>query len=158
MIRRPRLSGWLAVLALVPALAVAVPATASASHASAAVAATAPASLPATPAGTPFLWGAATSSYQVEGGINCLQPGPGNPWQNLGSPCDDYDFFFGNSNVHYRVNMLPSAADHPITRGLSDFDLVTEQYWVLSDDYIDVLATTTQAVREWDQKPGVSKL
>src|SRR5699024_5981683 len=30
------------------------------------------------------------------------------------------------------------------------FDLVTEQYWVLADDYIDVLATTTQKVREWD--------
>ena len=114
MIRRPRLSGRLAVLALVPALAVAVPTTASASHASAAVAATAPASLPATPAGTPFLWGAATSSYQVEGGINCLQPGPGNPWQNLGSPCDDYDFFFGNSNVHYRVNNNTKIAGQAI--------------------------------------------
>jgi type 1 glutamine amidotransferase len=54
--------------------------------------------------------------------------------------------------------MLPSAADHPITHGLSDFDLVTEQYWVLTDDYIDVLATTTQSVREWDPwtRPVVS--
>jgi hypothetical protein len=52
--------------------------------------------------------------------------------------------------VPYRVNILPSAVDHPITRGLHDFDLVTEQYWVLSDNYNDVLATTTQAVREWD--------
>jgi hypothetical protein len=32
---------------------------------------------------------------------------------------------------------------------MPDLDLVTEQYWVL-DNYIDVLATTTQAVREWD--------
>ena len=39
------------------------------------------------------------------------------------------------------------AADHPITAGIEDFELVTEQYWVLSDDYIDVLATTTQPVR-----------
>jgi type 1 glutamine amidotransferase len=46
--------------------------------------------------------------------------------------------------------MLAVAAEHPITAGLGDFDLVTEQYWVLTDDYIDVLATTTQAVREWD--------
>jgi type 1 glutamine amidotransferase len=52
--------------------------------------------------------------------------------------------------VPYTVNMLPEAADHPITRGLSDFDLVTEQYWVLWDRYLDVLATTTQQVRPWD--------
>lgn len=52
--------------------------------------------------------------------------------------------------VPYTVNMLPEAADHPITKGIGDFDLVTEQYWVLTDDYIDVLATTTQKVRPWD--------
>ena len=52
--------------------------------------------------------------------------------------------------VPYTVNMLPEAADHPITRGLADFDLVTEQYWVLWDRYLDVLATTTQQVRPWD--------
>ena len=46
--------------------------------------------------------------------------------------------------------MLPAAAGHPITEGIGDFELVTEQYWVLADDYIDVLATTTQKVREWD--------
>ena len=33
--------------------------------------------------------------------------------------------------------------EHPITAGIEDFDLVTEQYWVLHDDLIDVLATTT---------------
>lgn len=49
--------------------------------------------------------------------------------------------------VPYRVNI---AKAHPITEGIDDFDLVTEQYWVLSDDYIDVLATTTQKVRPWD--------
>jgi len=37
-----------------------------------------------------------------------------------------------------------------IAAGLPDFDLVTEQYWVLSDEYNDVLATTTQTVRPWD--------
>jgi type 1 glutamine amidotransferase len=52
--------------------------------------------------------------------------------------------------VPYTVTMLPEAADHPITRGLTDFDLVTEQYWVLWDRYLDVLATTTQQVRPWD--------
>ncbi|GAA3675202.1 ThuA domain-containing protein [Nonomuraea antimicrobica] len=52
--------------------------------------------------------------------------------------------------VPYTVTMLPEAAHHPITRGIGDFDLVTEQYWVLADDYNDVLATTTQQVRPWD--------
>jgi type 1 glutamine amidotransferase len=52
--------------------------------------------------------------------------------------------------VPYTVNMLPAAATHPITRDLDDFELETEQYWVLADDYIDVLATTTQRRRAWD--------
>ena len=46
--------------------------------------------------------------------------------------------------------MLPAAANHPITDGIEDFDLVTEQYWMLADDYIDVLAITTQPARDWD--------
>lgn len=33
-----------------------------------------------------FLWGAATSSYQVEGGIDCSDPS---------LPCNDYDFSTG---------------------------------------------------------------
>ncbi|MEV7228110.1 ThuA domain-containing protein [Polymorphospora sp. NPDC051019] len=55
-----------------------------------------------------------------------------------------------NNFVPYTVNIRPAAADHPIVAGLADFDLVTEQYWVLSDDYVDVLATTTQKVRPGD--------
>jgi type 1 glutamine amidotransferase len=50
----------------------------------------------------------------------------------------------------YTVHLTEAAADHPITKGLSDFELVTEQYWVLSDEYNDVLATTTQEARPWD--------
>ena len=50
----------------------------------------------------------------------------------------------------YTVNIAAARSDHPITAGLDDFDLVTEQYWVLADDYNDVLATTTQAARPWD--------
>ena len=64
------------------------------------------------------------------------------PEERTGGQPDNY--------VPYTVNMLPAAAEHPITQGIGDFDLVTEQYWVLSDDYVDVLATTTQAVRAWD--------
>ena len=53
--------------------------------------------------------------------------------------------------VPHAVHMLPAAAAHPITQGIGDFELVTEQYWVLCDAYLDVLATTTQSVRPWDE-------
>lgn len=59
------------------------------------------------------------------------------------------DFF-----VPHRIEMLPAAADHPITAGIDSFDLVTEQYWVLTDGMLDVLATTTLPARSfdpWDQ-------
>jgi uncharacterized protein len=69
---------------------------------------------------------------------------------SLGDPATDPTKGPERNYVPYTVNMLPEAADHPITRGLSDFDLVTEQYWVLWDRYLDVLATTTQQVRPWD--------
>jgi type 1 glutamine amidotransferase len=75
------------------------------------------------------------------GGQFACHPGK-HPDERIGEQSDNY--------VPYTVNMLPAAAEHPITQGIKDFDLVTEQYWVLSDDYIDVLATTTQKVREWD--------
>jgi hypothetical protein len=55
-----------------------------------------------------------------------------------------------NNFLHYTVNIVPEAAEHPIVAGIEDFDLFTEQYWVLSDDYIDVLATTTLRARECD--------
>lgn len=55
-----------------------------------------------------------------------------------------------NNYVPYTVNISPGTRDHPIVAGIEDFDLVTEQYWVLVDDYIDVLATTTQKVRPFD--------
>lgn len=64
-----------------------------------------------------------------------------------GKPADERTGEQADNYVPYTVNIAPAAADHPITRGLDDFDLVTEQYWVLHDDYIDVLATTTHPVR-----------
>ncbi|TFD20094.1 ThuA domain-containing protein [Cryobacterium sp. TMS1-13-1] len=78
---------------------------------------------------------------QLIGGQFAAHPGKA-PAERTGEQSDNY--------VPYRVNMLPAAADHPITAGIEDFDLVSEQYWVLHDDYNDVLATTTQAVRPWD--------
>lgn len=83
------------------------------------------------------------------GGQFACHPGK-HPDERTGQQSDNY--------VPYQINILPSAADHPITRGIADFTLVTEQYWVLFDTYIDVLATTTQAVRDWDPwtRPVVS--
>lgn len=75
------------------------------------------------------------------GGQFACHPGK-HPDELTGEQSDNY--------VPYTVNILPEQAEHPIVAGISDFELTTEQYWVLSDDYIDVLATTTQAVREWD--------
>ncbi|QDP97430.1 hypothetical protein FOE78_17230 [Microlunatus elymi] len=56
----------------------------------------------------------------------------------------------GDNFVRYSVNIVPEQADHPIVAGISDFELETEQYWVLSDDYNDVLATTTIPSRDFD--------
>ena len=58
----------------------------------------------------------------------------------------------------YRLSVTEAGRSHPITTGLDDFDLVTEQYWVLHDDLNDVLATTTHpapAGRPWS-RPVVS--
>lgn len=52
--------------------------------------------------------------------------------------------------VRYTVDIVPERADHPIVAGIADFELTTEQYWVLTDEYNDVLATTTLAARDFD--------
>ena len=68
-----------------------------------------------------------TSDYlQLVGGQFACHPGK-HPDERIGEQSDNY--------VPYRIAMLPAAADHPITAGIGDFDLVTEQYWVLTDDY-----------------------
>ncbi len=75
------------------------------------------------------------------GGQFATHPGKA-PEERVGEQSDNY--------VPYTVNLTAAAAAHPITEGLADFELTTEQYWVLHDDYNDVLATTTQKVRPWD--------
>jgi len=52
--------------------------------------------------------------------------------------------------IDYTIELTEAGRSHPITAGVEELRLTTEQYWVLTDDYIDVLATTTQAVRPWD--------
>jgi len=64
------------------------------------------------------------------------------PAERVGEQSDNY--------IPYTVHITEYGKTHPITLGLDDFDLVTEQYWVLSDEYNDVLATTTQEARPFD--------
>lgn len=81
-----------------------------------------------------------TSDYlHLIGGQFACHPGK-HPDECRGEQDDNY--------VPYTVNV--TVPEHPIMVGITDFDLVTEQYWVLADDYSDVLATTTQKVRAWD--------
>lgn len=51
--------------------------------------------------------------------------------------------------LDHRIELTDAGRSHPITAGLDDFELHTEQYWVLHDDLIDVLATTTHPARPW---------
>jgi uncharacterized protein len=71
------------------------------------------------------------------------------PAERIGEQSDNY--------IPYTVHITELGKTHPITRGIEDFDLVTEQYWVLSDDYNDVLATTTQSVRPGDLDKAVGQ-
>ena len=52
--------------------------------------------------------------------------------------------------IPYTINIVPERRSHPIVESIDDFDLITEQYWVLTDSLSDVLATTTIAAREFD--------
>ncbi|MEU5554374.1 ThuA domain-containing protein [Micromonospora sp. NPDC047793] len=54
-----------------------------------------------------------------------------------------------DSFLPHSVTITDLGRNHPITAGIEDFDLVTEQYWVLHDDLIDVLATTTHPTQAW---------
>ena len=54
-----------------------------------------------------------------------------------------------NNYLHYTVEITGPGRQHPITAGIEDFELTTEQYWVLHDDLNDVLATTTHPTQPW---------
>lgn len=46
----------------------------------------------------------------------------------------------GNDGVQYMINMVPGNT-HPITAGLKDFEVTSEQYYLHVDPGLDVLAT-----------------
>jgi type 1 glutamine amidotransferase len=91
-----------------------------------------------------------TSQYlQMIGAQFAEHPGK-HPDERIGEQSDNY--------VPHTIDITELGRSHEITSGIEDFELTTEQYWVLHDDYLDVLATTTQAVRPWDpwNRPIVS--
>ncbi|MCP2267017.1 ThuA domain-containing protein [Promicromonospora thailandica] len=84
-----------------------------------------------------------SSDYlQLIGGQFAAHP-PKAPREELAGEASD-------NFVRYTVDIVPERADHPIVAGLDSFELTTEQYWVLSDEYNDVLATTTLPARDFD--------
>jgi type 1 glutamine amidotransferase len=83
-----------------------------------------------------------TSDYlHLVGGQFGCHPGK-YPFSEITEEADNF--------VPHTVTINDAGRAHPITRGIEDFDLVTEQYWVLADEYITVLATTTQQRRDFD--------
>ena len=83
----------------------------------------------------------ATSDYlQLVGGQFATHPSKA-PQHVHGDQSDNY--------LPYTVNLTDLGREHPIMAGIDDFELETEQYWVLHDDLIDVLATTTHPAPDW---------
>ena len=83
----------------------------------------------------------ASSDYlQLIGGQFATHPGRP-PEERPGDETDNY--------LSYTVDMTALGRTHEITAGIADFALTTEQYWVLHDDLIDVLATTTHPVQPY---------
>jgi type 1 glutamine amidotransferase len=83
----------------------------------------------------------ASSDYlHMVGGQFATHPGK-EPCERHGGAEDNF--------LPYTVNITALGREHPITAGIEDFDLVTEQYWVLHDDLIDVLATTTHPTQPY---------
>jgi type 1 glutamine amidotransferase len=83
----------------------------------------------------------ASSDYlQLVGGQFATHPGKA-PDDRVGAEQDNF--------LEHVISISEPGRSHPITAGIDDFVLTTEQYWVLSDDLCDVLATTTHPARPW---------
>ncbi|MET0811935.1 MAG: ThuA domain-containing protein [Microbacterium sp.] len=92
----------------------------------------------------------ASSDYlQLVGGQFATHPSK-HPDEVVGGEHDNF--------LRYTVEITDLGREHPITRGIPDFELETEQYWVLTDDLNDVLATTTHPAPPWHpwHRPVVS--
>ncbi|MET9458095.1 ThuA domain-containing protein [Streptomyces canus] len=83
----------------------------------------------------------ASSDYlHLVGGQFVTHPGK-EPCERRGGEEDNF--------LPYTVTITDLGREHPVTAGIEDFELHTEQYWVLHDDLIDVLATTTHPAQPW---------
>ncbi|MEW2615235.1 ThuA domain-containing protein [Streptomyces sp. NPDC047880] len=83
----------------------------------------------------------ASSDYlHLVGGQFATHPGK-EPCERRGEAADNF--------LPHTISITEAGRTHPITAGIEDFTLDTEQYWVLHDDLIDVLATTTHPTRPW---------
>lgn len=82
-----------------------------------------------------------SSDYlQLVGGQFATHPGK-EPHLRHGDQTDNY--------LRHTVELTDLGREHEITQGLDDVELETEQYWVLHDDLIDVLASTTHPAPDW---------
>lgn len=82
-----------------------------------------------------------SSDYlQLVGGQFATHPGR-HPDERPGDERDNY--------LDHTVEITDLGRRHEITAGIDDFVLHTEQYWVLHDDLIDVLATTTHPTQDY---------
>ncbi|GAA2233457.1 ThuA domain-containing protein [Streptomyces indiaensis] len=83
----------------------------------------------------------ASSDYlHLVGGQFATHPGK-EPCERRGEAADNF--------LRHTISLTQAGRAHPVTAGIEDFTLDTEQYWVLHDDLIDVLATTTHPARPW---------
>ncbi|WP_417509097.1 ThuA domain-containing protein [Microbacterium sp.] len=82
-----------------------------------------------------------SSDYlQLIGGQFATHPSK-HPDACVGDPSDNY--------LPHTVAVTDLGRAHEIMAGIEDFPLETEQYWVLTDDLNDVLATTTHPVQPY---------
>lgn len=92
----------------------------------------------------------ASSDYvQLVGGQFASHPGRSES-ERVGDASDNF--------LRHTIEITDLGREHPVTAGLEAFELETEQYWVVHDDLIDVLATTTHpapARQPW-HRPVVS--
>jgi type 1 glutamine amidotransferase len=83
----------------------------------------------------------ASADYlHLVGGQFATHPGT-SPGDRVGTDEDNY--------LEHTIVISELGRSHPITAGLDDVVLTTEQYWVLTDDLCDVLATTTHPAQPW---------
>ncbi|HJA05142.1 MAG: ThuA domain-containing protein [Candidatus Microbacterium stercoravium] len=80
-----------------------------------------------------------SSDYlQLIGGQFATHPSK-HPSELVGDASDNF--------LPHSIEITDLGRTHPITAGVGDIRLDTEQYWVLTDDLNDVLATTTHPFR-----------